>query len=199
MPQRHRRDVIDKRIRRHQPGLHQLVHRQPQRHPAAGDRGAAGAAIGLDHVAIDGDLAFAQRDAIDAGAQGAADQALDFLGPARLLARRRLAPVAGVGGARQHAVFRRHPAQAGVLEERRRAGPRSRRCTAHGCRRILIRQDPSACFVTPVSIETARISLISLPDGRMESPFLNCCQIPASRPTMQARMQARLTPANGAL
>ena len=33
--------------------LHQLVHRQPQRHPAAGDRGAAGAAIGLDHVAID--------------------------------------------------------------------------------------------------------------------------------------------------
>ena len=50
----------------------------------------------------------------------AADQALDFLGAARLLARRRLAPHAVMGGAGQHAVFRRHPALAGALQEGRR-------------------------------------------------------------------------------
>jgi hypothetical protein len=37
---------------------------------------------------------------------------------------------------------------------------------------ILIMHEPSACFVTPVSIETARISLKSLPDGRMVSPSI---------------------------
>ena len=36
-----------------------------QRHPGAGDRGRAGAAIGLDHVAIDRDLPFAERLEID--------------------------------------------------------------------------------------------------------------------------------------
>jgi hypothetical protein len=40
-----------------------------QRDPGAGDRSGAGAAIGLDHVAIDGDLALAERDEIDHGAQ----------------------------------------------------------------------------------------------------------------------------------
>ena len=30
-----------------------------------------------------------------------------------------------------------------------------------------IMHDPSACFVTPVSIETGRISLKSLPEGRI--------------------------------
>jgi hypothetical protein len=69
-------------------GLHQLVHRKTQRDPAAGDRGAAGAAVGLDHVAIDGDLPFAQRRAVDPGAQGASDQPLDFLRASALLARR---------------------------------------------------------------------------------------------------------------
>ena len=50
-----------------------------QRHPGAGDRGRARAAIGLDHVAIDGDLPLAERGEVDHGAQRAADQALDLL------------------------------------------------------------------------------------------------------------------------
>ena len=58
------------------------------------------------------DLPLAQRLHVDHRPQGAADQALDFLRAARLLARRGLAPAAGVGGARQHAVFRRDPALA---------------------------------------------------------------------------------------
>ena len=41
--------------RRHQP-----LKRLMQRHIAAGDRGGAGAAIGLQYVAIDADLALAE-------------------------------------------------------------------------------------------------------------------------------------------
>jgi len=36
----------------------------------------------------------------------------------------------------------------------------------------LIRQDPSACLVKPVSIETGRISLKSLPEGRILTSFV---------------------------
>ena len=57
-----------------------------QRHPGAGDGGGAGAAVGLDHVAIDRDLALAERLQVDRGAQAAADQALDFHRAAALLA-----------------------------------------------------------------------------------------------------------------
>ena len=92
-----------------------------QRDKAAGDGGGARAAIGLQHVAIDDDLAFAQRRKIARPrASERPDQALDFLGAAGLLARRRLAPHALMGGAGQHAIFRRHPALAGALQEGRR-------------------------------------------------------------------------------
>ena len=92
--------------------VEQAVDREPQRHPGAGNGGGAGAAVGLDDVAIERDLALAERFEIDDGAQRAADQPLDFLGAARLLAAGRLAPPAGVGGARQHAIFGGDPAAA---------------------------------------------------------------------------------------
>ena len=82
-------------------------------------RGGAGAAVGLDHVAVDLDGALAERRQVDHRAQGAADQALDFLGAARLLAARGLAVHARVGGARQHAVFGGHPALPAALEKGR--------------------------------------------------------------------------------
>jgi hypothetical protein len=53
------------------------------------------------------------------GAQAAADQPLDLLGAAALLAARRLAVAARVRGARQHAVFGGHPALAAAALVRR--------------------------------------------------------------------------------
>ncbi len=106
-----------------------------QSDPGAGDRGRARAAIGLDDVAVDRDLALAERCQIDHGAQRAADQALDFLGAAALLAGGCFARHALAGGARQHAVFGRHPALAGVAQPWRRLFLKARRAPAHGCRR----------------------------------------------------------------
>ena len=92
-----------------------------QRHPAAGDRGRAGAAVGLDDVAVDGDLALAERLEVDDGAQAAADQPLDLDRAAALLAGGGLAPRPLLGGARQHAVFGGDPAAGLALEPGRHA------------------------------------------------------------------------------
>src|SRR3546814_5675549 len=72
-----------------------------QRDPCARNRRGAGAAIGLDDVAVERDLTFAKRLEIDDRAQAAADQPLDFLRPSRLLALGRFAAAAGVGGDRK--------------------------------------------------------------------------------------------------
>ncbi len=90
-----------------------------ERDEGAGDRGAARAAVGLQHVAVDPDRALAERLHVDHRAQRAADQALDLVGAARRAALRDLARHARVGGARQHPVLRGHPALALALEERR--------------------------------------------------------------------------------
>ena len=92
-----------------------------ERDPGAGDGGGAGAAVGLDDVAVDGDLPLAERLEIDHGAQAAADQALNFNGAAVLLAGRGLAPRALERGARQHAVFGGDPAARLALEPGRQA------------------------------------------------------------------------------
>jgi hypothetical protein len=103
----------------HRAGFHPLQ-AVVERNPATGDRGRARAAIGLDDVAVDGDLLFAERFEIDDGAQGAADQALDFLGAAALLSGSGFALHAVACGARQHAVFGGDPALAAVAQPRRR-------------------------------------------------------------------------------
>lgn len=113
-------NMIKDGIARDEPCTQQLVHRQPQRDPSAGNRRAAGAAICLDHVAIDYDLPFPQGLPINARPQGPPDQALDFLRTAGLLASRGLAAIAAVGCTRQHSVFRRHPALPGAPQEGRR-------------------------------------------------------------------------------
>src|SRR6185436_4756292 len=88
---------------------------------AAGDRSRSRAAVRLQHVAIQRDRALADGAEVDAGAQRPADQPLDFLRAARLLAAGSLARRARVRCARQHAVFRREPALAAVPEEGRHA------------------------------------------------------------------------------
>ena len=87
-----------------------------QRDPRAGDGGGARAAVGLEHVAVEGDLPLAERGEIGDGAKRTPDQPLDLLRAAGLLAGRRLAAGALCGGAGQHAVFRRDPALATALE-----------------------------------------------------------------------------------
>src|SRR5690606_5498733 len=51
----------------------QVAHGIPQRDEAASNSGGAGAAVGLQHVAIDDDAPLAQRLQIDGGAQRATD------------------------------------------------------------------------------------------------------------------------------
>ena len=92
-----------------------LPKRQHQGYPAAGDGGAAGAAIGIQHVAIQRDLAFPQELEVHGLAQAAADEALDLHGASLLLALGGLPIRPGVGGPRQHAVLRREPALALAL------------------------------------------------------------------------------------
>ena len=81
-----------------------------QRHVAAGDGRGARAAVRLQHIAVERDGALAQRGEIGDRAQRAADQPLDFLRAAALLALGRLARRARMRGARQHAVFGGDPA-----------------------------------------------------------------------------------------
>src|SRR5690606_26098180 len=111
-------DMIDDRVADHRARLHQPVDREPECHPAAGNGGAARAAVSLDHVAVHDDLAFAERHTVHAGAEGAADEPLDLLRAAGLLAGRSLAAVSRVRRARQHTVFGRYPTEAGSLQER---------------------------------------------------------------------------------
>ena len=57
---------------------HERAEGQPEGDPGAADAGAAGAAVGLQDVAVEPDRALAERLHVDHGAQRAADQALDL-------------------------------------------------------------------------------------------------------------------------
>ena len=99
----------------------EAVERRVERHVGAGDGRGAGAAVGLDDVAVEGDLALAERLEVGDGAERAPDQALDLLGAAALAPACRLARRARPGGARQHAVLAGDPAPPLVAEEGRHA------------------------------------------------------------------------------
>ena len=81
-----------------------------KRNPCARYGSRSGAAVGLDDIAIDGDLPLAERLEIHYGAQAAANEPLDFDGAAVLFSSGGLAPGPLQSGARQHAVFGRDPA-----------------------------------------------------------------------------------------
>src|SRR5213076_3103576 len=87
--------------------------------PAAGDRGAAGAAIGLEYVAVDVDGALAERLEVDHGAQGAADQPLDLDPPAVGTPALGVTLLALPRRRREHRVLGRDPAAALPLEPAR--------------------------------------------------------------------------------
>ena len=60
---------------------HQLLHRQSQGHIAAGDAGGAGAAVPLEHVAVDVDGTLPQLLHVHRSPEGTAHQALDLRRP----------------------------------------------------------------------------------------------------------------------
>ena len=115
---------------------YQLPQRQRKRDKRAGDGRRARAAIGLQYVAIQNHGALAERDGIHHRAQRAADEPLNFMSPAGRPALVHLARRALGGGPRQHGVFRRHPALAGVAQEGRHrvlhAGGAQHLRVAHG-------------------------------------------------------------------
>src|SRR3546814_4572229 len=96
----------------------QVLKGEVQRDITPGDRGGAGAAVGLDDVAVDADLALAESGEVGDRAQRATDQSLNFLSASALLAARRLAIGARAGRAGKHAVPGGDPAGARFAKQR---------------------------------------------------------------------------------
>ena len=94
---RHRGDRVAQRHPRQRAARRPAAGRRAvQRHVAAADRRAAGAAVGLDHVAVDPDRALAERGEVDHRPQRPADQPLDLdRAPVLLPAASRRAAFAG--------------------------------------------------------------------------------------------------------
>src|ERR1700730_11607405 len=88
---------------------------------SAGNGRRAGAAIRLQHIAVDAHGAFPQTLEVDHRPERTSDQALDFLRAARLFAAGRLAGRPRVSCPRQHAVFGGHPALSLAAQKRRHA------------------------------------------------------------------------------
>ena len=63
-------------------GGQHAVTRIVKRHPRTHDAGRPGAAIGLEHVAVEGHLLVREDRQVCHGAQAPPDQALNLLGPA---------------------------------------------------------------------------------------------------------------------
>ena len=128
------------------PAASNLVDRVVRRDKRARNARRARAAVGLDHVAVDVHACARPACSVEHGTQRAADQALDLLRAAALLAARGFAVVTGVGGARQHAVFGRDPALIASAQE-----------LGHALEMLAVQitlvspnstsTDPSACFV----------------------------------------------------
>ena len=106
---------------------------QAQGHEGPGDAGGAGAAVGLQDVAVQDDGAGPQALEVHRGPERAADEPADLLGPALQPAPAGLPLRAAVGGARQHGVFGGEPAAAGALPKGRHRLLRPWRRTRPGC------------------------------------------------------------------
>src|SRR5262249_49161586 len=114
------------------------------------DRSRARAAVGLEHVAVDRDLAFAEALEIDRGAERASDETLDLL---RAPARRLAASVAALASlavcTRMHLILRRdpalalsfHPGRDLGLDRRRAKDDRMARAVEDGSLRVPLETD----------------------------------------------------------
>ena len=83
---RNRGSLFHDRIGRDHALIDEVFAGERQGNKSAGDGGRPRAAIGLQHIAVDGDLVFPQCGKVTDGPKRTPDQSLDFLGPAGLLA-----------------------------------------------------------------------------------------------------------------
>ena len=137
-----------------------------ERDPGSGNRCRAGAAVGLDDVAVDGDLPLAERSEIDDGAQAAPDQALDFDRASVLLAReasRRVRSSVARGSMPYSAVIQ--PRAWPLSQGGKRSSSVAVTSTWVSPNRT--KHEPSANFTTPRSSETGRNSSGCRQLGRM--------------------------------
>src|ERR1700757_540889 len=98
-------------------GFDELLQCEAQGDEGARDGGGAGSAVGLDDVAVDPDSPLAQFFQVRYGAQGTADETLNFVGTSGGASFAHFARRTRQSRARKHAVFARHPALAAVAEE----------------------------------------------------------------------------------
>ena len=108
------RQLVGERVGGQVAGDHQPLECVVQCDEAAADGGGAGAAVGLDDVAVDGDLALPQCPEVADGPQGPADETLDLLAATRDPSADPLS-----AGARQHRVLGGDPATARPLQPTR--------------------------------------------------------------------------------
>src|ERR1019366_4739353 len=94
-------------------------HGQTHGDKSSGDGCGAGASISLDDIAVDEDGALAELVHVGDGAQGAANEALNFVGASAGASLGHFARTAGQCGARQHAVLGGDPAFAAVTQKLR--------------------------------------------------------------------------------
>lgn len=94
---------------------HQGVEGDGNGDASPGDGGGAGSAVSLENVAIQPNGAFTECFEIDDGAEGAADQALDFGGPTVDFSTGDIARFSIEGGVGEHVVFGGEPAPADFL------------------------------------------------------------------------------------
>src|SRR5918999_5322589 len=134
-PARHRRHRPVERHPVELPPADESAQGELERHVATGDRGAASAAVGLEHVAVDPHGALAETLEVDHAAERAPDEALDLDGaavgaplgdapPLPLTGRRGEHPVLGGGPA---AALAGHPARNLFVHARRADHPRAAR------------------------------------------------------------------------
>src|SRR5699024_1402491 len=125
---------------------------------SAGDGGGAGAAVGLEHIAVQHDGVFAQGRDVDDRPQGTSDQAGDLVGASADLSLDRFAARARVGRAGQHRVLGGHPAQAGALAPARHSLGEGG--VAQHARAAEFHQDAAFGLVGPAAVEFHRAELV---------------------------------------
>ena len=163
-------DLAGDRVGRELAVLDQALEGEVQRHPGAGDGGGARAAVGLQHVAVDVDLALAQRRSgrPRRAASGRSGAGSPGCGPTACRARPR--GRCGCGSSAAACRIRRSPSPGRCCAGRAAPAPRPRRCTAHGCRRTSPGTSPRHGARSPARGTIGRSWSGARPEGRMSSP-----------------------------